>query len=236
MLDACGLWEKLERYYEPLRLPSWQPKRVMSVDEEKRLFNLDLSDPDIELAYLVAAITNNTTASGAELRNLQLQHVVLDGPMPELRVRSETAKNEYRARRIPLNDTALLALQRCYARALRLGSCRDEDYLFPFRTDVWHYDPTKPASRSWIRHSWGHLRRKSGIAWLRPHDLRHQAITRMLEAGTPEQTVIEIAGHVSKKMMQHYSHIRMEAKRNALAAIDPGRFAMHRPKRRAFAT
>jgi len=28
-----------------------------------------------------------------------------------------------------------------------------------------------------------------------------------------------IAGHVSRKMLEHYSHIRMEAKRSALDAI-----------------
>ena len=28
-----------------------------------------------------------------------------------------------------------------------------------------------------------------------------------------------IAGHVSKKILQHYSHVRMEAKRNALDAL-----------------
>jgi hypothetical protein len=31
---------------------------------------------------------------------------------------------------------------------------------------------------------------------------------------------MSIAGHVSKEMLQHYSHIRMEAKRTAVAALD----------------
>ena len=30
---------------------------------------------------------------------------------------------------------------------------------------------------------------------------------------------MDIAGHVSKKMLRHYSHIRMEARRNALDAL-----------------
>jgi hypothetical protein len=29
-----------------------------------------------------------------------------------------------------------------------------------------------------------------------------------------------IAGHVSKEMLEHYSHIRMEAKRTAVEALD----------------
>ena len=32
---------------------------------------------------------------------------------------------------------------------------------------------------------------------------------------------MDIAGHVSKQMLKHYSHIRMEAKRSALQAILP---------------
>jgi hypothetical protein len=31
---------------------------------------------------------------------------------------------------------------------------------------------------------------------------------------------MSIAGHVSKEMLEHYSHIRMEAKRTAVAALD----------------
>jgi Phage integrase family len=51
------------------------------------------------------------------------------------------------------------------------------------------------------------------------HDLRHQAITELAESKASDQTIMGIAGHVSKKMLQHYSHIRMEAKRNALDAL-----------------
>ena len=35
--------------------------------------------------------------------------------------------------------------------------------------------------------------------------------------------VMSIAGHVSKKMLQHYSHVRLEAKRDALDALTMGR-------------
>jgi hypothetical protein len=35
-----------------------------------------------------------------------------------------------------------------------------------------------------------------------------------------EQTNMAIAGHVSREMLTHYSHIRQEAKRKAVAALD----------------
>jgi integrase len=54
---------------------------------------------------------------------------------------------------------------------------------------------------------------------LRFHDLRHTCITKLAESQASEQTLMAIAGHVSRKMIEHYSHIRMEAKRDALDAI-----------------
>ena len=36
---------------------------------------------------------------------------------------------------------------------------------------------------------------------------------------TPDQTIMAIAGHVSRRMLEHYSRIRMDAKRKALDAI-----------------
>ena len=60
---------------------------------------------------------------------------------------------------------------------------------------------------------------KSPFLGFRFHDLRHQAITELAESKASDQTIMGIAGHVSKKMLQHYSHVRMEAKRNALDAL-----------------
>jgi integrase len=60
---------------------------------------------------------------------------------------------------------------------------------------------------------------KNPLAGLRFHDLRHTCITKLAEGQASEQTIMAIAGHVSRKMLEHYSHIRMEAKRAALEAI-----------------
>lgn len=60
---------------------------------------------------------------------------------------------------------------------------------------------------------------KNPLAGLRFHDLRHTCITKLAEGQASEQTIMAIAGHVSRKMVEHYSQIRMEAKRAALDAI-----------------
>jgi hypothetical protein len=60
---------------------------------------------------------------------------------------------------------------------------------------------------------------KSPLAGLRFHDLRHCAITKLAESQASDQTIMSIAGHVSREMLEHYSHIRMAAKRAALDSI-----------------
>jgi hypothetical protein len=60
---------------------------------------------------------------------------------------------------------------------------------------------------------------KSPTAGLRFHDLRHHAITELAESQASDQTVMAISGHVSPKMLTHYSHVRMDAKRKALEGL-----------------
>jgi len=59
------------------------------------------------------------------------------------------------------------------------------------------------------------------LAKLRSYDLRHQAITEMLEAGVPEGIIREVAGHVDPAMTRHYSHPRLAARRAAVEALVP---------------
>jgi integrase len=109
-----------------------------------------------------------------------------------------------------------------------LGATAPQSYLLPaFRykhtqedQDVTGrgYDPTRPMG-GW-RTAWRSLTKAAGLPRLRFQDLRHHGITRLAEVGVPEQTLMAIAGHVSREMLEHYSHIRMNGKRDAVAAID----------------
>ena len=63
--------------------------------------------------------------------------------------------------------------------------------------------------------------RKKANVQGRWHDNRHTLITDLAESGAGDETIRDIAGHVSKQMLKHYSHIRMEAKRRALESIVP---------------
>ena len=59
-------------------------------------------------------------------------------------------------------------------------------------------------------------------ARLRFHDLRHQAITELAETGASDATMMALAGHMTREMLEHYSHVRMAAKREALEKLSGG--------------
>jgi hypothetical protein len=44
-------------------------------------------------------------------------------------------------------------------------------------------------------------------------------VTELSESGAGDEVIMSIAGRVSRQMLARYSHIRIEAKREALEAI-----------------
>jgi integrase len=77
-------------------------------------------------------------------------------------------------------------------------------------------------TRKWDT-SWRRLRDVAQLPGLRFHDLRHTIITEMAETGMPDHVMESISGHLSRRMLEHYSHIRMEAKRKVLEELDARR-------------
>jgi hypothetical protein len=55
---------------------------------------------------------------------------------------------------------------------------------------------------------------------LRFHDLRHTAITELAEMRVPDSVLKSIARHITHQMLDHYSHIRSTANRQALDRLD----------------
>ena len=75
--------------------------------------------------------------------------------------------------------------------------------------------PTQPAG-NW-RKAWEKRRVAAGLPTLRMYDLRHHVVTRLLEdPANSERTVTAIAGHVSNRMFNTHSHIRMQPMKEAL--------------------
>ena len=131
-------------------------------------------------------------------------------------MRRRTTKTDAGERVLPLNADAWAAVLELWERAKTLGGTEPDHYVFP-ACENFRFDPTKPQ-KSW-RSAWRSLRKAAGLQAFRFHDTRHQAVTELAESPASDQTIMAIAGHVSPKMLAHYSHVRMEAKRRALDAL-----------------
>ena len=53
-----------------------------------------------------------------------------------------------------------------------------------------------------------------------PIVLRHTVITELAEMGVADHVLESISGHLSRRMLEHYSHIRLNAKKAALDRLD----------------
>ncbi len=152
----------------------------------------------------------------AELRGLTWDRVILDGAVPMLAVGdSKTEAGE--GRTIPLNTDVIAALEshrKWYLK--KFSETRDEWYLFPFGQPQ-PTDPCRPVTS--FKGAWSVIRKNAGVTG-RWHDSRHTFVTDLAESTeASDETIRSLAGHVSKQMLKHYSHIRMEAKRKAVAAL-----------------
>jgi integrase len=225
VLKRAKLWARVADDIKPLREPS-TIGRALTEEDKQRLLKTAVMRPEWETAYLAAILCLNTTARGCELKALQWSDVDLFARTLTIRT-SKTAAGE---RVVPLTDVAASALARLRRRAESFGPVEPSHYIFaafvPKFTfsgkkvigyNVTAFDPTTHV-KSW-RSAWRTLTKKAGLPGFRFHDLRHCAITQLAEGGTSDSTIMAIAGHVSRRMLERYSHVRMEAKRNAMEAL-----------------
>jgi integrase len=225
IMKRARVWARVADDIRPLREPSTIGK-ALTEEEKQRLLKTAVMRPEWETAYLAAILCLNTTARGCELKGLQWSDVDLFGRTLTIR-RSKTAAGE---RVVPLTDVAASALARLRRRSEGFGPVEPSHYVFAafvpkfafsgkrvIDYSVTGFDPTRHMN-SW-RSAWRTLTKKAGLPGFRIHDLRHCAITQLAENGTSDSTIMAIAGHVSRRMLERYSHVRMEAKRTAMEAL-----------------
>jgi integrase len=128
--------------------------------------------------------------------------------------KSKTAGGQ--GRTIPLNSEILPALQKHAAWYVKkFGELKPEWYVFPFGRRG-HMDPSRSITT--LKTAWGTVRKNAKVTG-RWHDNRHTLITELAESGAGDETIMAIAGHVSRSMLTRYSHIRTQAKRTALEDV-----------------
>ena len=215
--------------------------RVLVHEEKVRLLRKASQKPEWETAYWAAILTLNTTMRGCELRGLRW----LDIDLIERTLTIPKSKTPAGERVTPLTEEAYQTLLKLRRRAEMFGPVEPSHYVFAsFRPRgrfqgtklvemrMTDFDPTQPV-KSW-RTAWRTLTKKAGLPGLRFHDMRHQLITELGESGASDQIIMAIAGHVSRRMLDRYSHVRLEAKRQALEKALGGR--RNRPSERGYVT
>src|ERR1035441_6695871 len=225
VLKRAKLWARVADDIRPLKEPSTIGK-ALAEEDKQRLLKTAVMRPEWETAYLASILCLNTTARGCELKGLQWSDVDLFSRTLTIR----KSKTEAGERTIPLTCVASSALAKLRARAESFGQVEPKHFVFaafvPKFTfsgkkvidyNVTGFDPTRHIN-SW-RTAWRTLTKKAGLPGFRFHDLRHCAITSLAESGAADSTIMAIAGHVSPKMLDRYSHVRMEAKRTAMETL-----------------
>jgi integrase len=202
------VWPKLVRLEEPKDTGC-----ALAPDEERRILSAaaknksPLIGPFVQVALLTAMRSD-------EIRTLQWAQVDLS----RLVMTVTKAKTEKGTRReIPINDELLAVLsQHATWYEAHFGKVRPEWFVFPFSSRVRPVDPTRPVTT--VKTAWQSVRDAAGVK-CRLHDLRHTTLTKMAETDAPESTMLAIAGHMSRAMLERYSHIRLKAKRAAMARV-----------------
>jgi integrase len=243
VMKRAKRWHRFEDEIKPLKKTE-NIGRALLYEQKVRLLKLAATRSSWQSAYYAAQLAFNTTCRGCDLKGLQWRDVDLLNRAITIR----RSKTDAGLRVIPLNKDAHATVLVLFERAKKIEGSRPEHYVF-FSCERGKLDPAKPQ-KSW-RTAWRNLTRsincpkcgllqqpsklcdaencdedlsevKSPIAGLRFHDIRHHAITELAESQTSDGTIMSIAGHVSRKMLEHYSHIRLAAKRTALDGLSGG--------------
>ncbi len=245
VLKQAKRWHLIAEDVRPL--PSHESiGKALLPDEKLRLLKVAATRPGWRVARLAMTLTFNTTMRGCELRGLQWRDVDLMNRAFTVR-RSKTSAGE-RVIPLNDDAWRAIQELRERSKLLFGDSLLPDWYVLPRTGGMANPDPTRPMGRTCWRRAWRNLTRavqcpackqlqspadkcsnekcgadihelRSALAGLRFHDLRHHAITELAESQASDQTIRSIAGHVSEKMLEHYSHIRLDAKRSALDAL-----------------
>ncbi|MEO6817537.1 MAG: site-specific integrase [Edaphobacter sp.] len=170
--------------------------------------------PHMFLAFMFA---RNGGLRDTEIKTLTWGQINLDVKTVQVgRAKSEAGEG----RIVPLNSELFAAVVNHRTWYLtKFGAIQDDWYLFPWGRPR-PSDPTRHITS--FKTAWKTMRKNAKVKG-RWHDNRHTLITELAESGAGDETIMEIAGHVDRQMLRHYSHIRMKAKRVAMEAVIAGR-------------
>ncbi|AZG88565.1 site-specific integrase [Pseudomonas syringae pv. pisi str. PP1] len=170
--------------------------RRLSPDEERRLLIAMNKHSNPMLGWIVG-IALETGMRSAEISSLRKSQVDLERRIVKL----VDTKNDAQ-RTVPLSKRATALFQSAMENPARPSECNL----------VFFGEPGKDTKRRpyAFTKTWRLLVKKLELPDFRFHDLRHEAVSRLVEGGLSDQEVSSISGHKSMQMLKRYTHLRSE--------------------------
>jgi integrase len=223
ILREQGRWAHFDGKVKMLRERE-ETGRALTDDEIHRLESSAAKSRSRSLPVAIT-ILRHTGMRVSELRTMRWRQADFLGR--QVRVGKATTKGS-EGRVIPLSENACRTLLEWRG---RFSNPLPEHYIFPSErygldgeegylkgsVAVWDLQPDKPIG-SW-KTAWSACRKTAGVK-CRLHDLRHTFVPELAEAQVADSTLMALTGHMSKRMIEHYSHVRNQAKRDAVAVFD----------------
>lgn len=181
-----------------VRRPAAHPGRTrrLNVEEEERLFALIERHSNPMLGW-IAGIALETTMREGSVQKLRISQVSLKRRtllLPKTKNRDPQT--------IPLSRLATELFRRALNHPRR-----------PPETDLIFFgEPGRDGVRRPYQFLsiWRNIKIEAALRDLRFHDLRHEAISRLVEAGFSDLEVASISGHKDMKSLKRYTHLRNE--------------------------
>ncbi len=187
--------------YNPVanvRSPSPGPGRNRRLDpaEEIKLFAAVDAHSNPMLRWIVR-IAISTAMRSSEITSLRRNQVDLTKRVVRLIETKNTSP-----RTVPLSVEATALFREALEHPVR-----------PADTELIFYgEPGKDGKRRPYTFGkvWDGVKKSVGCSDLHFHDLRHEAVSRLVEVGLSDQEVAAVSGHKSMQMVRRYTHLRAE--------------------------
>lgn len=234
ILKHCRMWSGLLEQADGGKIELLDERsnagRALSPEEESRLLAAIADSPSPAL-YPMFALSIDAGLRPSETRSLKHKNLTLlwRKRMIESGIISVGAsKTEASSgRSVPLTRRTCAALTLWLS---RFPDAKPDSYVFPFhrvgfagkdrKPHIWDVDLNRPASRSNYKRSFDTACAKADVDCTF-YDARRSFITKLAEnPAVSEETIRQLAGHVSKDMLKRYAHIRDRARRDAIATLE----------------
>ena len=232
ILKRAGLWSQIVEQLPGLKLrENDEVGRALSPEDDRKLLAAVKASKAPSL-WPLCSVAVGTGLRSAEIEALRRRDLLLEwkngciasGKIIVLKSKTEAG----RLRSVPLSPTVCGVLTMWLS---RFPKATNESFVFPRHKIamikggqavlIRNVRLDEPV-QSWAT-AWRTALKQAGVHY-RWHDLRHTFVTHLCEnPNNSEQTIMALAGHVSRKMLERYSHVRTKAKEAAIAALDLSR-------------